>query len=85
MYFVTIKNPAYVLFCMTPSERAAVALTEKNEVHLLLRGPGNSWQPLRQWSGTVFSHTDYMSALGKIDEPSDPRELIGYLPPSLRD
>jgi len=83
MYFVTTKHPDYVLFCMTPSERAAVGLTEKNVVHLLLRS-GASWKVAREWSGTDCSHTDFMVSLGEVDEPADPTELTRYLPPALR-
>lgn len=85
MYFVTSKNPEYVLFCMTPSERAAIGLTEKNAVHLLVQAAGGRWQLLREWPGTAFSHTEFMTALRKVDEPADPRQLLQYLPPTLRD
>ena len=38
MYFVTTKRPGYALFCMTPSERAAIAVTDdQRRVHLLER------------------------------------------------
>jgi hypothetical protein len=84
MYFVTTKHPDYVLFCMTPSERAALGLTEKGVVHLLVRGPAHSWQPLREWTVEECSHTDFMTSLAKVDEPADPRELLRYLPPQLR-
>jgi hypothetical protein len=84
MYLVTTKHPDYVLFCMTPSERAAVGLTDTNLVRLLVRGPGRSWEVVREWSGTELSHTEFMVALGRVDEPSDPAELVRCLPPSLR-
>ena len=36
MYFVTIKQPGYALFSTTPSERAAIGLTEdQKRVHVL--------------------------------------------------
>ena len=85
MYFVTTKNAEYVLFCMTPSERAAVGLTEHGAVHLLARGTADAWQKLREWPATEFSHTEFMVALGKVDEPADPRGLLQYLPAKLRD
>lgn len=83
MYFVTTKHPDYVLFCMTPSERAAIGLTEKNVVHLLLRS-GGSWSVAREWSGAEYAHTEFMVALGDVEEPADPTELARYLPPALR-
>lgn len=85
MYFVTSKNPEYVLFCMTPSERAAVGLTEKNVVHLLVHVAGDRWQVLREWPGTTLSHTDFMTGLAKVEEPADPRQLLQHLPAPLRD
>ncbi len=83
MYFVTTKHPDYVLFCMTPSERAAIGLTEKHVVHLLARD-GASWKVAREWPGSTYSHTDFMVALGDVEEPADPFELARYLPPQLR-
>lgn len=85
MYFVTTKHPDYVLFCMTPSERAAIGLTEHGVVHLLARGAANSWQTLREWPVAELSHTEFMVALGKVNEPADPRALLQYLPAKLRD
>ena len=84
MYFVTTKNADYVLFCLTPSERAAIGLTEKGAVHLLVRGAADTWQLLREWRVEECSHTDFMSALGKVEEPADPRALLQYLPAALR-
>ena len=85
MYFVTTKHPDYVLFCMTPSERAAVGLTEKNVVHLLARQSGNTgWKVLREWPGASFSHTDFMASLAQVQEPNDADELTRFLPPALR-
>jgi hypothetical protein len=84
MYFVTSKHPAYVLFAMTPSERAAVGLTEKHVVHLLIRDPDGAWTLRREWDGNRFSHTELMAALHYRDEPEDPEQLLDLLPPELR-
>jgi len=81
MYFVTMKREGYVLFCLTPSERAAIGVTEKQVVHLLAHpDDGGDWQVLREWNGASYSHTDFMAALHHIDEPTDPRDLLRYLP-----
>ena len=84
MYFVTTKREGYVLFCTTPSERAAIGVTEKQDVHLLLREAGDAWRVLREWNGNTYSHTDFMVAVHRIDEPADPHELLRYLPEPLR-
>jgi hypothetical protein len=84
MYFVTTKHADYVLFCMTPSERAAIGVTEKHTVHLLQRGGDDVWQVVREWPVAEYSHTDLMAALGGVSEPADPLELVRFLPPHLR-
>ena len=85
MYFVTINRPGYVLFCMTPSERGAVGLTDKQLVHLLVRGaPTESWRVLHEWSTKEYSHTDFLAALHHVPEPADPEELLKVLPAHLR-
>ncbi len=85
MYFVTTNRPGYILFCMTPSERAAVGLTEKQVVHLLIHeSNSDEWRVLREWDTADYSHTDFMAALHHVDEPADPRSLLQFLPPSLR-
>ena len=83
MYMVTTKREGYVLFCMTPSERAAIGLTEKQLVHLLARDANNNWVVLREWSAGTYSHTDFIAALHHRDEPADPRELLALLPAGL--
>jgi hypothetical protein len=80
MYFVTSKRAGYVLFCMTPSGRAAIGLTENREVHLFERAQDGTWQTLRAWEAGAMSHTDVMLALGDHDEPSDPRRLLDLIP-----
>jgi len=85
MHFVTTKHPAYVLFCTTPSERAALGLNEENEVHLLVWcGSERTWTVLRSWPAARFSHTDFLALLRDVPEPENPEDLLRYLPPDLR-
>ena len=85
MYFVTGKRTEYVLFCTTPSERAAVGLTEKQAVHLLVRPPTTeTWRVLREWNADIYSHTEFMAQLRAISEPADPNQLVDFLPAHLR-
>ena len=85
MYFVTIKRDGYILFCTTPSERAALGLTEAHEVHLFTRASvGDPWQPLAQWSAGECSHTDFMLKLHHVDEPAQPEDLLAYAPAGAR-
>jgi len=80
MYFVTSKRPGYVLFCMTPSGRAAIGLTENRDVHMFRREEDGGWHTLREWPGGTLSHTDLMMALGDHDEPEDPARLLDLVP-----
>jgi hypothetical protein len=80
MYFVTSKRAGYVLFCMTPSGRAAIGLTEDKRVHLFVRTPNGDWETLREWEAGTLSHTDLMLALGEHEEPDDPRRLLDLVP-----
>ena len=84
MYFVTTKHPDYVLFAHTPSERAAVGLTENERVHLLLRTADGNWRVRHEWDAKRFSHTEFMAALHRRNEPADPEQLIEILPAELR-
>jgi len=85
MYFITISKKPYIMFCKTPSERAAIALTEKRVVQLLRRGDGaDDWQVFAEWDAEEFSHTDFMAAMHLRDEPDDPVELLAVLPEALR-
>ena len=85
MYFVTTRRPGYVLFCMTPSERAAVGLTDDQIVHLLVRDSADEqWRVLHQWNTEDYSHTDFMVALRDVSEPEDPQQLLEFLPARLR-
>lgn len=80
MHFVTSKRAGYVLFCMTPSGRAAIGLTEDRRTQLFERGPDGSWSAMREWAPSELTHTDLMLALGDHEEPSDPRELLDLIP-----
>jgi hypothetical protein len=86
MHFVLTKRAPYVLFCLTPSERAAVGVTEQQTVQLLARrGPDVDWTLLAEWSGAELSHTDFMVAWHRAAEPEDPVRLLDVLPAPLRD
>jgi len=80
MYFVTSKRAGYVLFCMTPSGRAAIGLTEDRRVHMFARTADGGWDTLHEWDPGALSHTDLMLALGEHDEPDDPRGLLALVP-----
>jgi hypothetical protein len=85
MYFVTTKREGYVLFCTTPSERAALGLTDKQVVHLLVRASlDDAWQVAAEWQASSYSHTDFMTALHRVDEPADPTGLLAFVPGSVR-
>jgi len=76
VYFVTIRRPGYCLFSMTPSERAAIALTDDQErVHLLERS-GDDWTVRREWPVSEHAHTDLMRRLADVDEPASIDELV---------
>jgi len=79
MYFVTSKKAGYVLFCMTPSGRGAIGLSEGRKVHLFERVPGGEWRILQEWNATDCSHTDIMIALGECAEPADPQDLLALI------
>jgi hypothetical protein len=83
MYFVTVKRPGYIMFCMTPSERFAVGLTEQRIVHLLER-VDRDWRLLREWPSTSYSHTDFMAGFRERDEPANAGDLIALLPTDFR-
>ena len=84
MYFVTTNRTGYVMFSMTPSERAAVGLTENRTVHLLTRATRTAeWVVLRAWKASDFAHTDFMATLHGVPEPADPAQLATLLPANL--
>lgn len=76
MYFVTSKRAGYALFAMTPSERAAIGVTDdQKRVHVLER-VGDDWRVCQDWPVTEHSHTDLMSRLALVDEPATVGELV---------
>lgn len=76
MYFVTTKRPGYALFCMTPSECAAIALTDdQRRVHVLERS-GTEWKVAQDWPVEERSHTDIMTRLGDAAEPATAAALV---------
>ncbi|MCK6556110.1 hypothetical protein L6Q96_16255 [Candidatus Binatia bacterium] len=86
MYFVTTKHPGYVLFCLTPSERAAVGITEKKNVQVLVRGADRSeWEVIGEWPASAWSHTSFMAAWHRRTEPDDPHDLLSVLPATIRE
>jgi hypothetical protein len=75
VYFVTIKQPGYALFATTPSERAAIGLTEDQQhVHLCERSE-QGWHVVADWPVKEQSHTDLMVRLGRVPEPASIDEL----------
>ncbi|HSD10539.1 MAG TPA: hypothetical protein VLF14_06130 [Candidatus Binatia bacterium] len=80
MHFVTTKRAGYVLFSTTPSGRVAVGLTEdQTRVRLLFKETAD-WAIVREWPVEEYSHTDLMLALGKVDEPTNPVDVLQLLP-----
>jgi hypothetical protein len=76
VYFVTMKQAGYALFSTTPSERAAIGLSEdQSRVHLLER-TGDGWRVVRDWPIQEHSHTELMVRLGGVDEPASIDELV---------
>ncbi len=76
MYFVTSKRAGYTLFCMTPSERAAIAVTDdQKRVHLLARTAAG-WDVRHDWPVAEHSHTELMTRLGPHEEPETIEELV---------
>ena len=76
MYFVTSKRAGYALFCMTPSERAAIAVTDdQKRVHLLARTAAG-WDVRHDWPVAEHSHTELMTRLALLDEPASAADLV---------
>lgn len=76
MYFVTMKRAGYVLFSTTPSERAAIGLTEdQRRVHVLERR-GAEWHVRGEWPVEEHSHTDLMQRLANVEEPATIEALV---------
>lgn len=85
MYFVLTKRPGYVLFAMTPSERFAIGLADDQATaHLFARRGDGTWQIAREWKTADFSHTAFMAALRRREEPQDLSEWLALLPAELR-
>src|SRR4029450_4943656 len=62
-----MKQAGYALFSTTPSERAAIGLTEdQTRVHLLER-TGDGWRVVRDWPIEEHSHTELMVRLRRRD------------------
>ena len=82
MYFVTSKRPGYALFSLTPSERAAIGVTDdQKRVHLLER-IGSEWRVYRDWPVEEHSHTELMTRLGRVAEPASVEELVRLAVPA---
>jgi hypothetical protein len=76
VYFVTTKRAGYSLFCLTPSERGAIGVTDdQRRVHVLER-TGKDWRVVRDWAVEEHSHTDLMSRLAEVEEPASIDELV---------
>jgi hypothetical protein len=76
VYFVTSKRPGYALFSLTPSERAAIGVTDdQKRVHLLERA-GAAWSVRHDWPVEEHSHTELMSRLALCEEPATVEELV---------
>lgn len=76
MYFVTTKRPGYALFCMTPSERAAIAVTDDQKRVHLLEHQGAEWRVRHDWPVEEHSHTELMTRLATLEEPATVDELV---------
>jgi hypothetical protein len=77
VYFVTSKRPGYALFSMTPSERAAIGVTDdQKRVHVLER-TASGWRVHSDWPVEQHSHTELMTRLALVaDEPATIEELV---------
>jgi hypothetical protein len=76
VYFVTMKQAGYALFSTTPSERAAIGLTDdQRRVHVLER-TADGWRVVRDFAVEEHSHTDLMVRLGGVDEPASIDDLV---------
>jgi len=77
VYFVTSKRPGYALFSMTPSERAAIGVTDdQKRVHILER-TASGWRVHSDWPVEQHSHTELMTRLALVvDEPATIEELV---------
>lgn len=76
MYFVTSKRAGYALFAMTPSERAAIGLTDDQKRVQILERNGKEWTVREEWPVGEHSHTAVMLRLGEVEEPTTVAELV---------
>jgi hypothetical protein len=82
VYFVTTKRAGYSLFCTTPSERAAIGVTDdQRRVHVLER-TGDGWRIVRDWPVEEHPHTELMTRLGRVAEPASVDELVRLAVPA---
>jgi len=79
VYFVTSKRAGYALFCLTPSERAAVALTDDQQRVQLLERSGADWKLRREWPVGERSHTDLMLRVRDVEVPPTVDALLALL------
>ena len=76
MYFVTSKRAGYALFAMTPSERAAIGVTDDQKRVRVLERVGGDWRVLEDWAVEEHSHTELMARLAVLEEPATVAELV---------
>jgi hypothetical protein len=76
VYFVTVKRPGFVLFCLTPSERAAIGLADDQRRVQMFERRGADWVLVREWTVDEHSHTELMQRLATVDEPATIDELV---------
>jgi hypothetical protein len=76
MYFVTSKRAGYALFCLTPSERMAIGVTDDQRRVQVLARDGAAWRVANDWAVEEHPHTDLMTRLGRVDEPASVDELV---------
>ncbi len=79
MYFVTSKRAGYALFCTTPSERAALGLTDDQQRVQLLERRGAQWQVRQEWPVAERSHTELMLRVRDVEEPATVDALTALL------
>ena len=76
MYFVTSKRAGYALFAMTPSERAAIGVTDDQKRVRVLERVGGDWRVYKDWPVEEHSHTELMTRLALLEEPPTSAELV---------
>jgi hypothetical protein len=76
MHFVTTKRPGYAMFCMTPSERAAIGVTDDQQRLHVLERHGSTWKVAYDWPVVARSHTEMMTRLGDVAEPATVADLV---------